>query len=138
MKLHQLEMKIRPRHPNYKPPTGPIEIFSSSEDENDSDEIGDDDVIEISSDDDKFSSDDEMEVDPSGSDDDKPLDQLVGSRSNSTDPEVSGDDIDLDNVRWASSEDEESDDPALVLRGPNPMIPGNIIYFYGSKIYSEF
>lgn len=121
-------MKIRPKHPNYRPPTGPIEIFSSSEDEIDSDENGDDDVIEISSDD-ESTSDDEMEVDLSGTEDDKPLDQLVVSRSNSTDPEVSGDDIDLDNVRWASSEDEESDDPALVLRGPNPMIPGNLFIF---------
>lgn len=122
-------MKIRPKHPNYRPPIGPIEIFSSSEDESESDENGDDDVIEISSDENDFSSDDEMVVDQSESEDDKPLDRLVGSRSNSTDPEVSGDDIDLNNVRWASSEDEESVDLALELRGPNPMIPGKILLF---------
>ena len=121
-------MKIRPKHPNYRPPTGPIEIFSCSEDGSSSDENDDNDVIEISSDENDFS-DNEMVVDPSESEDDKPLDQLVGSRSSSTDPEVSGDDIDLDNVRWASSEDEGSVDLALELRGPNPMIPGKIFPF---------
>lgn len=132
-------MKIRP-NPNFKlrlDPNRPIEIFSSSEDESDgdSDENEDDDVIEISSDETIGSTDDEMSVDQSepgemsvdqSERDDLPLDQLVGSRSSSTDAEVSGDDIDLNNVRWASSDDEESDDPALVLRGPNPMIPGEL------------
>ena len=133
-------MKIKPG-PNYKyvpDPNPVIEIPSSSEDEpNDfdyvsSDEsLNNDDVIEISD-------DDQMEVDPNegSEDDDRPLSDLVGSRQSSTDREVSGDDIDLDKVRWASSEeDSESEDPCLDLRGPNPMVPGesNDIFIFCKK-----
>lgn len=137
-------MKIRPcSNPNFKANLARnrvIEIFSSSdEDDTDSDNEGevDDGVITISSDDETGDSsiggenvdgqlaDEPMEVDPSV-DDDRPLDVLVPSRQSSTDREVSeNDDVDLDKVRWASSDDDsEADDFCLELRGPNEMIPG--------------
>ena len=117
----------------------PIEINSSSSDENEPEESSsEDDEIEnesdhaivISSDDDDVimvepsSSSSVNPDDPMEEDDDRPLDDLVGSRQGSTDREVSADEIDLDNVRWASSSDDESEDPAVALREPNPMIPG--------------
>ena len=141
---------------------GPIEINSSSENEGESEteseaetesdneiandeQLGDDegesaDVISISSDD-----DDVIMVESGGSrvsdqyeamevDDDRPLDCLLNSRQSSTDREVSADEIDLDNVRWASSSDDD-DDSAVLLREPNPMIPGIIIFQISSKIY---
>ena len=130
-------MKITPGPNRIKlvfDPNRVIEILSSSDDENENDDVsssnGDEsdnnDVISISSVE-VISSDEDMEVDQSV-DDDRPLDELVGpSRQSSTDREVSGDEIDLDKVRWASSDDESDyHDSCLELRSPNPMIPGNL------------
>ena len=148
-------MKIRPcSNPNYKAQLAQnrvIEIFSSSdEDDTDSDddeaEVGDG-VIVISSDDERVdgpsdhgamdgqSVEEPMEIDPFINDD-QPLDVLVSSRQSSTDREVSeNDDIDLDKVRWASSDDDsEADDLCLELRGPNEFIPG-IFPFCSTNVY---
>ena len=131
-----MKIKRGPIRDRVSPIREVIEILSSS-DENEIDaENGStddelvDDVISISSNE-AISSDEVMEVDHS-SDDDRPLDQLVGtSRQSSTDREVSENEIDLDKVRWASSSDDDSEsmDQCLELRGPNPMIPGNILNY---------
>ena len=134
----------------------PIEVNSSSDDEIESEDDSDlDDVVMesegenesdhailISSDDDDVIMVDQNEnrsidnpppVD--NKDDDRPLDDLLGSRQSSTDREVSADEIDLDNVRWASSSDE---DEALVQREPNPMIPGKFISTWPKKLILYF
>lgn len=85
-----MKIKLRPNRPKIVR-NGPIEIFSSSEEGSESD---DDDIIEIS-DDDEMSVDQSDQDDDADKDDDVPLDLLAGSRSNSTDPEVSGDDVDF-------------------------------------------
>ena len=141
-------MKIRPcTNPNYKSQLAQnrvIEILTSSdEDDTDSDDNGgevENEIITISSEDevedgvsgaeavDGHSAVEPMEIDPSLNDD-QPLDALVSSRQSSTDREVSeNDDIDLDKVRWASSDDDsDADDFCLELRGPNEFVPGNYL-----------
>ena len=129
-------MKIKPGPIKFKlDPNRAIEILSSSEDNesddaisSNNDESADDDVISISSVEVISSDDENMEIDQSV-DDDRPLDELVGpSRQSSTDREVSGDEVDLDKVRWASSSDDEFVDPCLELQDPNPMVPGNFSF----------
>ena len=48
------------------------------------------------------------------------------SRPSSTDREVKP--LDLDKVRLVSSDDDTDEDDAIVLRCPNPMIPGKKIF----------
>ena len=130
-------MKVGPPGPNYKriklDPNRPIVIDSSSSDDED-DEVslssGDEDGYEIGPDGHVIfldeSSDDDIEIIEEKS---TPViaqnEPGPSSRRESTDREVeSNDEIDWDRVRLPSSDDEESEDPALIARGPNPMIPG--------------
>ena len=126
-------MKVGPPGPNYKrlklDPNRPIVIDLTDDDPHVTDFYfisDDEDDDESSSSDGGHSSDDDIEIiEDKSTPVPGPNDPGPSSRHNSTDREVeANDDIDWDRVRLPSSDDEESVDPSLVLRGPNPMIPG--------------
>ena len=140
-------MKFRKRKRQLVPVVNVIEIFSSSDESED--ESGDDEdvvneialidpVIEISDDEDIPIRENE---DASGaeimSDDDRPLDQIVRpvepcpvlniSTDSSGDEEPKSNDLDLDQVRWSSPSDSDSDSSDYGDEFVNHMIPGNFV-----------
>ena len=137
-------MKFLNRKRQLVPVVNVIEIFSSSDDESEDDsedEIGENaeiaqinPVIEISDDEEPpVQANEGVPDNPDMSDDDRPLDQLVrpvepcpvlNISTDDSDDDRKSDDLDLDNVRWSSPSDSDSDSSDYGDEFNNPMIPG--------------
>ena len=147
-------MKFKNRKRQLVPVVNVIEIFSSSEDETDDDEEDEsneiapiDPVIEISDDESDFDrpiNADLAEINLP--DDDRPLDQLVrpvepcpvlNVSTDDSDDDRKSDNLDLDNVRWSSPSDSDSDSSDYGDEFINHMIPGkfNLVVLRSDKIF---